>query len=332
MKKLIATMLSLACMLWVGPGPEAQAAYPYDKPINIIVPFGPGGAVDIASRILSDYFQQNYKITINVINKPGGGQAVGLNEMLHSRPDGYTMAFTAFGGPSVTTKISNVGFTHKDLKPIAQITVMEPVFATSTSSGLDTFAKFIAQAENDPANTVYATTGAITTQRLYLTKLLDRFHKGLKIRHAAYGSGHEVSTALLGKHITAGLQVPTNILPYMESGDFKAIAISRSTRRADMPDTPTFRELYADQLSAEDEKWIDLGSWHGLVTSTKVPDEHIDAFLPLLLKALQDPDVISKFNKVGLSIDYLGPKEFGEVMQISSDLVDEILAGRKTLD
>jgi tripartite-type tricarboxylate transporter receptor subunit TctC len=102
MKKLIATMLSLACMLWVGPGPEAQAAYPYDKPINIIVPFGPGGAVDIASRILSDYFQQNYKITINVINKPGGGQAVGLNEMLHSRPDGYTMAFTAFGGSSVT--------------------------------------------------------------------------------------------------------------------------------------------------------------------------------------------------------------------------------------
>jgi tripartite-type tricarboxylate transporter receptor subunit TctC len=91
---------------------------------------------------------------------------------------------------------------------------MEPVFATSTSSGLDTFAKFIERAENDPANTVYATTGAITTQRLYLTKLLDRFHKGLKIRHAAYGSGHEVSTALLGKHITAGLQVPTNILPY----------------------------------------------------------------------------------------------------------------------
>jgi tripartite-type tricarboxylate transporter receptor subunit TctC len=119
---------------------------------------------------------------------------------------------------------------------------------------------------------------------------------------------------------------------YMESGDFKAIAISRATRRADMPDTPTFRELYADQLSPEDEKWIDLGSWHGLVTSTKVSDEHIDAFLPLLLNALQDPDVISKFSKVGLSIDYLGPKEFGEVMQISSDLVDEILAGRKTLD
>lgn len=332
MKKLIPALLVLACMLWTGNRSEVHAAYPYDKPINLIVPFGPGGAVDIASRILSDYFQQNYKITINVINKTGGGQAVGLNEMLHARPDGYTMAFPGFGGPSVTTKLSNVGFTHKDLKPVAQITVMELVFATSASSGLDTFAKFLERAKSDSANTVYATTGAITTQRLYLTKLLDRFHKDIQLRHTAYGSGHEVSTALLGKHITAGFQVPTNVLPYVESGDFKAIAISRAERSPDLPDTPTFRELYAGQLKPEDEKWIDLGFWHGLVTSNKVPDENIAAFQPLLLKALQDPDVIAKFKKVGLSIDYLGPKEFGEVIQTSSDLVDEILAGRKSLD
>ena len=63
-----------------------------------------------------------------------------------------------------------------------------------------------------------------------MTKLTDRFHGDLKIRHTAYTSGHEVSTALLGKHITAGFQVPANILPYANSGDFNVIAISRKER------------------------------------------------------------------------------------------------------
>lgn len=72
--------------------------------------------------------------------------------------------------------------------------------------------KFLQAAEKNPDGTVYGTTGSISTQRLYMTKLTDRFHGDLKIRHTAYTSGHEVSTALLGKHITAGFQVPANIL------------------------------------------------------------------------------------------------------------------------
>ena len=88
MKKSIIASLLIACSLFIGGNTDARAEYPYDKPINIIVPFGPGGGVDIAARILADYFQQHYNITINVVNKPGGAQAIGINEMLRARPDG----------------------------------------------------------------------------------------------------------------------------------------------------------------------------------------------------------------------------------------------------
>lgn len=331
--KKVALALLLACSVcFLGSGTQARAAYPYDRPINVIVPFGPGGAIDIAARILSDYFQKNYKITVNVINKPGGGQAIGINEMLRARPDGYTLAFPGFSSLATTPKLTQVGYTLKDIRPIAQITVTEPIFSTSKSGGLDSFAKFLDVAKADPDKTVYATTGAISTQRLYMVKLLERFHPGLKVRHAAYGSGHEVSTALLGRHITAGFQVPTNVKPYVESGDFTAIAISRATRHPDFPDTPTFRELYKDQLTPEDDRWIDLGSWHGLITSKKVPDDRIAALEPLLVQALNDPEVVAKFKKVGLSVDYLDAPGFGKAIQASSDLVDEVLAGRKSLD
>ena len=81
MRKLIlAVCLALGVCL-PGLASEARADYPQDRPLNIIVPFGPGGAVDIAGRILAEYFQKEFKITINVINKPGGAQAIGLNDM-----------------------------------------------------------------------------------------------------------------------------------------------------------------------------------------------------------------------------------------------------------
>ena len=75
-----------------------------------------------------------------------------------------------------------------------------------------------------------------------------------------------------------------------------------------------------------------MGSWHGLVASGKVPDERIAALQPLLQKALADPDVIARFKKIGLSVDYLPPKGFGEVIAAGSALVDDVLAGRKSLD
>ena len=282
--------------------------------------------------ILADYFQQNYNITINVVNKPGGAQAIGINEMLRARPDGYTLAFPGFSALATTPKLTNVGYTLKNIKPVAHIASMECVLSTNKSSGIDTWEKFLQAAEKNPDGTVYGTTGSISTQRLYMTKLTDRFHGDLKIRHTAYTSGHEVSTALLGKHITAGFQVPANILPYANSGDFNVIAISRKERRADLPNTPTFRELYADKMTPADEKWIDLGAWHGLVVSSKVKDDRIAALEPLIEKAMKDPEVIEKVNKIGLDAGFLPAKEFGQLIQSSSDLADEVLAGRKSLD
>lgn len=324
---LLAVFILLPCMLR-----EARAEYPHDRPLTIIVPFGPGGAVDIASRILAEYFQKEFKITINVINKPGGAQAIGINDMLRARPDGYTLAFPGFSALCTTPILTNVGYTPKDIQPVAQITVMELVFSTHKEVGPHSFAAFLEKAKNEPDSTVYGSTGAITTQRLYMTKLLQRFHEGQKVRHAAYGSGHEVSTALLGKHIGAGFQVPTNILPYVASGDIEPLAITRKERHPALPDTPTFRELYADKLTADDEKWIDLGSWHGLVASAKVPKERIQALQPYIQKALSDPEVIASFQKVGLSVDYLPPAKFGEVIDASILLVNDVLQGRTSLD
>lgn len=332
MKKACSIFLIMVTILCVSIKSSAQAAYPYDRPLNIIVPFGPGGSVDIISRILSDYFLQEYNIRINVINKPGGAQAIAMSEVLRARPDGYTIVFPTFSALATTPKISNVGYTLKNFKPIAQLIDLEPTFTVHKNSPINNFADFIEAAKKDPANTMYATTAAISIQRLYTTKVLNRFHGDLKVRHVAYASNHEVSTALLGEHITMGCQVPSTVIPYVESGDFKPLAISKSTRHPALPNTPTIREIYADQLTPEDDAWIDMTSWGGLLFSAKVPDERVEALLPLFKKAFNDPKIIDKIRKVGIEPIFLPPAEFQEVIINSSNLVDQVLAGRKTLD
>lgn len=331
MKKSILSLF-IACALFLGGNMDARAEYPNDKPLTIIVPFGPSGGVDVAAHILADYFQKNYKITVNVVNRPGRTQAIGINEMLRAEPDGYTVTFPSFPTSGQATRLNTEEDTIKMLKPVAHITGMEFVLSTHKTSGIDTLEKFIQTAENYPAGTVYGTAGEISKQRLYMTKLLERFHKGTKIRHLAYDSGNAVTTALFDKQITAGFQVPANILPYAQAGSLNAIAISRKERNPNLPNTPTFRELYADQLTPEDEKWIDLNSWHGLVVSQKVKDEHVTTLMLLVKKAMEDPEVIKKFNRAGLSVDYLPAKEFGQLLQNTSELVDEVLAGRTSLD
>ena len=96
--------------------------------------------------------------------------------------------------------------------------------------------------------------------------------------------------------------------------------------------TPLVINWNRDAVSALLGKHITAGAWHGLIFSKKVKDDRVAKLEPLVEKAMKDPAVIEKFNKIGLSADYLPAGDFGKLIQSSSDLVDEVLAGRKSLD
>lgn len=332
MKKILISAFCSLAILCSAFTQEAKAAYPYDRPINIVVPFGPGGSMDIAARILGDYLLQKHKINVNVINKPGGSQAIGMNDVLRARPDGYTIAFPTFSALATTPKLSNVGYDINSVKPICQVTTLPATMAVHKDSGIKTLADFIEKAKADPENTVFATTAAISYQRILFTKILNRFHDGLKVRHIAYNSNHEVSTAVLGKHVTAGVNIPANIAPYAESGDFVVLAIAGTERHPEFPDTPTFAEIYKDQMTPEDNIWISVSSWGGFLASNKVSDDKIETLSKLFKEALEDPEVIEKFNKVKIDIVYLDSRDFMQEIINSSNLVDSLLQGKKTLD
>ena len=115
------------------------------------------------------------------------------------------------------------------------------------------------------------------------------FVPGLLDGSVAFGGEESAGASFLRKDGSVWSTDKDGILLCLLAAEI--IAVTGKTRLPSLPDTPTFREIYADRLSPEDEQWIDMGSWHGLVASGKVPDERIAALQPLLQKALADPDV-----------------------------------------
>ena len=320
MKKSIIASLLIACSLFIGGNTDARAEYPYDKPINIIVPFGPGGGVDIAARILADYFQQNYNITINVVNKPGGAQAIGINEMLRARPDGYTFGFPAIATFSTTPQIKKTGYTLADFRAVVQVTNMWLSLAVNADSGIKTINELMAAAKANPGKYNYATHGALSTQRLFMSRLLKAF-PGVDLPPFSYTSGHEVSTALLGRHVTSGFGVTTNQKPYVLSGDFTMIGVSSPERLAEFPDVPTF----AEQIGPE----YTFASSHGLVAPKRVPEDRILTMQNLVKEALADPDVQAKFAKAGLTTDYLSAEDFQKALDNMWKTIGDIMRENK---
>jgi len=296
--------------------PTSAEAYP-TRPITIIIPFGPGGAVDIAARILAENIQTRRNITLNIVCKPGGAGAPAMMEVARARPNGYTFGFPSLPTFSTTPQVQSVGYSLADFRAVAQISVMTMSLAVNADSPFKTVDDLMQAARANPGRVNFATHGVLSTQRLFMARILGTKYPDVNLPHVAYASGHEVSTALLGRHVVSGMGVTTNHKPYVLSGDFRIIGIASPERLAEFPDSPTF----AEQLGPE----FIFGNSHGLIAPKKTPDDRVLFMQNLIKEALEDPDVQEKFAAAGLTTDYLPADEFQKVMQEVWDYIGGIL-------
>ena len=293
---------------------SARAAYP-DRPVTIIVPFGPGGAVDIAARVLAEYFQTKHNIILNIVCKGGGAGAPAMLDVARARPDGYTFGFPGIA-PFSTVAHLKTGYSLKDFRTVVQITNMWMSLAVNADSDIKDIRGLMEAAKANPGKVNYATHGAYSTQSLFMRRILKTF-PGVDLPHITYASGQEVSTALLGRHVTSGFGVTTNQKPYVLSGDFRMIGVTSPERLPEFPDVPTFAEQAGPEYV--------FGSPHGLLAPRRVPDERVEIMQNLVKEALADPGVKAKFAKAGLSTDYLSAAEFQKVVDKTWEFLGETI-------
>lgn len=322
-KKIFVAIMSILLITLAGCGQfskndnassDAGKDYP-DREIDIVIPYASGGSADLQARFISDYLKDEFGETVNVVAKGGGAGSTGMNFVKGSNPDGYTIILTAVGPSTLTPNSKEVGYdVTEDFEAISQVSEAPYGIAVNTSSDIETLEELFDESKDKEVT--YGTTGAGLHQHVVTAALTDELDD-VNMKHVPFEGGAEAVSALLGNHVTAGVNTISELLPHEESGDIKILAVTSAERLNELPDVPTFDELGYDLISN--------GAWFGLMAPSETPDEIIKKIDGAVKDALEDDEVIEKFKNAELPIEYLDNLEFEEKIKEENEVNAEII-------
>lgn len=297
---ILSFILSLVALavLFGGNG-FGQEKYP-TKPIQVVIPYGPGGTHDIAARIVNSQLQEILKVPIIHLNKPGGGGVVGGAFAKEQKPDGYTVLY---GGLTVVIELPiispNCPYKTEDFIPIARVTYGALILSVKKDSPLNTLEEFIKAAKKDPGKITLGFPGIGTTQHL-VGKLFETEAK-IELNMIPFKGDGPAITALLGGHVQAVMTGITSITPHLQSGEVKAIASSGLDRHAVFKDIPLFKEKGLPEVA--------IYAWTGPFVPVGTPEHIIKILSDAYREAATHPSIVALLEKSGTTPGYLSSEE-----------------------
>ena len=299
---LVAVLIAVAAQLT---GVAYAQPFP-SKPVRIVVPFPPGGAADITSRVLAEHMAKGLGQSVLVENRPGGSTIIGTEIVARSPADGHTLlvVFPSFIiNPALRQAMSFDPL--KDFKAVGQTMSVPMAIAVHPSVPAKSLQELIALARARPGEISYGTPGVGTTHHV-MGEMLKLAAK-INIVHAPFQGGAPALTAVTGGHIQMIYGNATEIAPSVKSGKIRAIVVTSAERADVLPDVPTMREAGFPELEAT--------NWSGMVVPSATPPSTIARLNAELVRALRDADIQGKFRSYGMSPAPGTPDEFGAFLQ-----------------
>ena len=298
MKRLSLILLSAACLAFGIATAPAQEKYP-NRPIKIIVPYAPGGATDIAARILGDEMQKITGQGVVVLNKPGAFGVLAIEEMVKSPPDGYTLMLGNVSTNAITPIIYAKKLSTDYGKSVVAVSnlVEVPAFLLVTTANdfpPKTVAEFVDYAKKNPGKVNYGTVGVGSyphyDMAYFAKRAGDLNLAGLPNKNGASGVIQDmlrgdVQSAFLNVASTAG---------QVQAGKFRALAVVNRTRLAEYPNIPTMKEAGFPEVGTM--------AWNGLFAPAATPKPTLEALFQIVAKAAKSTDVIEKFKKQNFNV------------------------------
>jgi len=282
--------------------PVAAAAQSYpSKPIRLICPFPPAGAVDIASRATAYELSRILGQPVNVENKPGAGGNLGGAEAARSAPDGYTLFMTTSGIQAINPALyAKMAFDpNKDLAPVAALVSLNNVLVVHPSVPAKTVQEVIALAKKDPGKWTYASSGNGTS--IHMSGAMFTQLTGTDMLHIPYkGSGPAVTDLLAGQVNMMFDNIPSS-LPHIKAGKLRALATTGAKRDPALPDLPTIAETGV--------RGYESGVWFGLTVPAGTPREIIVKLNAAALQAARAPEFVKRMTDLGYNLIPSTPEE-----------------------
>lgn len=297
------TTVPLALVLCASAMPAAYAQHPYpSKPIRIVVPYTPGGGVDIVTRLVGQAMAVRLKQAVIVDNRPGAGTNIGMGAVAKSDPDGYTLLTVSNTLASNGALYKNLSYSpSNDFAPIGGIGYAPLVVVVPAGSPFKTLQDLIAYGKANPDKLTYGSAGNGSSGHLASELLKDE--AGFKALHVAYKGGSTAITDLIGDRISFVSINPMEVVAHTQSGKLRALAVMNNAPSPLLPSVPTVGALGLPGSTTT--------VWWGLVGPRGMPANVVSGLNEALRQALADPAVVKRFKEMGATITPSTPAQFG---------------------
>jgi tripartite-type tricarboxylate transporter receptor subunit TctC len=285
--------------------PLAHAAWP-EKPVRLVVPYGPGGSSDVIARLLAHEMAKTLGQAVIVDNKGGGSGIIAMQEVARAAPDGYTIVLGHVGTLAVNPAMfSKLPYGDEDFTPVALLAKVPMVFAIGAKVPARTLAEFLALAKAHPGKLNYGSAGNGSAGHLAFEML--KATTSIEVTHVPYrGTGAQLNDLLAGS-TEAAAAGPPGFIAQAKAGNIRIIASGSPQRLAALPTVPTVAEL--------GYPGFDSSQWFGILAPAKTPQEVVARLHAAAIKALSVPAVRARLEEDGSTAAPMAPAEFASFIK-----------------
>jgi len=301
----VRAVIALAAVCLVCPVPTAAQQWP-DRTVRIVVPFPPGGGIDIQGRVLSAAFQKSMGQNFIVDNRTGASGLIGTQHVVDSPPDGNTVLFTSGILSVVVTLLArHVKFdVHNDLAPVSWVSSTPLVLSVHPSVPATSVKELVGLAKRVPKPMNAAGNAAGTTS--HLTAEMFNQAVGIKSTVVNYRGGGPAVIALISGEVDYLFATAPSIMPHLRTGKARALAVTTPKRSSALPDLPTMNSIYPG---------FESDNWYAMLYPKGTPKPIIDKMNSEIRKALDTPEVKAFFPKEALDPVASSPEELSALLR-----------------
>jgi tripartite-type tricarboxylate transporter receptor subunit TctC len=295
-----------AALLAAAASAVSAQSYP-SKPVRMIVGFPPGGGTDVVARVIGQKLSEWWGQALAVENRPGATGTIGADAVAKSAPDGYTLIMGHVNShaiaPNLFAKLPYDAL--KDFAAVAYVGYVPNVLAVHPSVPANSVKELVALAKSKPGQLNYASSGNGSTQ--HLAGEMFKQLTGVSIVHVPYKGSGDAIKDLLGGVVAMNFDTMPPVLPHVQSGKLRGLAISTPKRLPQLANVPTFEE--------EGIKGFDVTNWYGVMAPGGTPREIVNKLNADINKAMQVPEVRTRLEAVGTQLNEQSASQFEAFMK-----------------
>lgn len=317
---------SIAAIVLAGAvvGPGAYATNYPEKPVNLIVPYPPGGATDVVARIIAQRLSTDWNQQVVVNNRPGAGTTIAAEFVARSPGDGYTLYETTAAHTISASLYSRLNYDPiKDFAPVTLTVTIPLVLVTAPNVPAKNLQELIALSKSTPSGLSVASTGNGTPQ--HLTAELFKSKTGAQLVHVPYKGDAPMVNDLLGGQVQMAFVTLSAALQHIKAGKLNAIALAHPRRVESIADVPTMAEAGMPGFEA--------ATWFGLLGPASMPADLRQKIYQDVARIVAQPDVTKLLQDMGGDVNNSSPQDFqkfidaeavrwGEAVKLSGARVD----------